>query len=762
MAVLPVALTEPPDTERAIARPRVLNLLVNPEHVVTILLGSPGSGKSIAAKQAADARAVRLVWVRLAPGYGALADLVALARHRVGAGGADGPDQKPDHTPDPEADERPDHDLAGDRARAASELGALLDGPPTTFVVDDYQFAEADEIDPVLAEVAALLDPQSKIIVCSTRRPSGLIGRLHGPDRAKVEVISAEVTALTAEEARAAEEQRADSPSATPVPDDVPTALIEQAVAAGDTDRALALLTAHLEEIGAGRAAGWLFRLPPSRRDDVPPAVLAAAQAAADGDRTLFDARRRVDEAVSGRARADAIFALGAVHARRGELAAAADAFEAAIAAAPSAEGAASATTWLGVVRWWAGDLEASRQDLATATDPIGRWARVEVELASEALHAAAVLAAPPPPGSADASAAEPPALLSVRARVAWAQGDTESAAELAREAYESARPAGGFGLAAASLTYLWMMLDAGEVDEVLEIADYLDRRVGRQDLFTRTNVALLQLAAAQLDDDDRGADRAVRRLAECRVLGFAPIEAEARRRLPVLAAAPPPLEIGVLGPTTVLVDGVPVEVEGWSRTTLEVLLYLALVQGQTATRNAVTAAVWPDSDVDAGRSRLREALSQIRTALEPHRPLGEPSSYLITQRQRVTLRAVTDYERARTLAEAGDHVAALALFRGELLDEEAFLDWADALQRTARSFQLQLAEQVLYDSAEHVDDAELDTVVAIAALELIVGEQPWDVASWTLLEELHRRSGADEDADDVARRHAEARTGFF
>jgi DNA-binding SARP family transcriptional activator len=739
VAQFPVGLTEPPVVDGLASRPRVLNRIVDPDHLLTIAIAPTGAGKTVAARQSADARAVRTAWVRLAPGYGSARDLVALAARSLGledelAGLPTGADDDASAT-DPHA--------------WAEALAALLDGEPTTLVIDDYHCAEGDATDPVVAEVVSLLDPQSKIIVCTTRRPSGLIGRLRAPDAAKVDVVDPPDIVCTPDELASAADAGARAVGGSdPDPEDDPSAAIDAALDDGRPDDAADLIAEHLSSVGTERAVRWFFRLSPARRRELP-TVLAATQAAVDADRTLFDARRRVDESRDEGARVEAQFALGGVLTRRGELAAAAHAFADAGLGA-SGPKAGDPGTWLGIVRWWSGDLTGSRQALAGASDDLGRWATAEVELADGDVTAAAAVLASAPPGATGV-----PVVLGAEAHVAWAQGDADRAATLALAAYEGARGTGGFTLTAAATTYLWMMLDAGEDDEVLEIADFLDRRVGRHDLFTRTHVALLQLAVARTRADPRATERAAKRVADCRASGFAPIEIEARRRLTALRRdAPAPLEVHVLGPTRILIGGRPLEIS-WSRAAHEVVLYLALVQDQTATRNAIAAAVWPERDPADRPALVRRALAEIRRALEPLRPLGEPSAYLRTQHQRVVLTARTDYEDARSLADEGRPVDALARFQGDLLDDEPFLDWAGGLRRSSRSFRLELADRVAHET-------EVDPATQVVALELILAEQPWDTTRWTQLEQLHRRAGDTERADEVARRHADARAGFF
>jgi len=106
------------------------------------------------------------------------------------------------------------------------------------------------------------------------------------------------------------------------------------------------------------------------------------------------------------------------------------------------------------------------------------------------------------------------------------------------------------------------------------------------------------------------------------------------------------------------------------------------LVLRKTMTTDAVIDALWPDADIDTGRSRLRNTMNRLRTR----------SGALIERRGETlelvsTARADTDvFERAAADAIAADPSMriglgrqAIALYTGELLPGDTFEDWAAA-----------------------------------------------------------------------------------
>src|SRR5918994_5990273 len=72
-------------------------------------------------------------------------------------------------------------------------------------------------------------------------------------------------------------------------------------------------------------------------------------------------------------------------------------------------------------------------------------------------------------------------------------------------------------------------------------------------------------------------------------------------------------LEIRVLGPLEVIVDGSPLRVD--TRKALAILALLA-VEGRPHARDELTAMFWPESDDESARGAFRRTLSVLRSAL--------------------------------------------------------------------------------------------------------------------------------------------------
>jgi predicted ATPase/DNA-binding SARP family transcriptional activator len=116
-------------------------------------------------------------------------------------------------------------------------------------------------------------------------------------------------------------------------------------------------------------------------------------------------------------------------------------------------------------------------------------------------------------------------------------------------------------------------------------------------------------------------------------------------------------------------------------------LAYLAYYRYRSHPRDALAELLWPDCDRDAGRHRLRMALSSLRHQLEP--PGVPPGAVILTDRNCVQLNPaacttdVTRFEaalaaagRARSSTERVQHFCELVeLYRGELLPGY-FEDW--------------------------------------------------------------------------------------
>lgn len=199
-----------------------------------------------------------------------------------------------------------------------------------------------------------------------------------------------------------------------------------------------------------------------------------------------------------------------------------------------------------------------------------------------------------------------------------------------------------------------------------------------------------------------------------------------------------PQLDIRLLGPPEILVDGRPLEVD--TRKAIAILAVLA-ADGRPYARDELAALLWPDSDDAAARGALRRTLSTMRSAI------GDGP--LVIDRSRVDLdRAATrvDLVEIERAARAGDRVAleaAANLARGEFLagfslrDSPEFDDW-----RAARAVAAERAVLAVMDRLAEVAEADGDLPAAISATGRRLDVNPLDESAHVRLMDLLVASG--------------------
>ena len=159
---------------------------------------------------------------------------------------------------------------------------------------------------------------------------------------------------------------------------------------------------------------------------------------------------------------------------------------------------------------------------------------------------------------------------------------------------------------------------------------------------------------------------------------------------------------VALLGPTQLLRDDEPVDDQHWRRRRVRELLAFVAHHG-TTTREKVLGALWPDLTDDAARRNLRVTLTYLQSVLEPDRARDEPPFYLRLDQDvlalvgpphvRLDIRGFEDLvARADAAAAAGDldaasdeYDAALALWRGDYLEEFRDSEWAGLAAENAR-----------------------------------------------------------------------------
>jgi DNA-binding SARP family transcriptional activator len=572
-----------------------------------------------------------------------------------------------------------------------------------------------------------------------------------------------------------------------------PLAAAEVLLDAGDDAGAADLLARHASGVVPEAAVPLLYRMRPEVRHQLPP-LLSGARATVEMDAALAGAERRVATAGNPAERAEAQVAVGTILLHRGQLASAGAELESALrtlghptgGSAPIPVGAtagrppppaapaamAVASGWLGLARLWAGDLDgaaaavagvAAETDLPTR-DPawsLARWVAAELALTRNDLAPApAPTTGTPPAGVAAAGLEEAGVLVAdlgatgwtvaadaVAARLALAHGAEDAAARNAAQGYRAAVSAGGLDLLVVGPVHAWCLARAGRWTEALAVADELRRRLGAVDTCARLHADLIAEAHARAVDDTVAAARYGRAVATTRRLGFAPVEAVARRWLPNSAGAAPGvagLELQVLGPVVATVDGRDVDDRAWrSRKAREVLVVLALAGEAGRGRDEVIEAVWPDRDPAKGRSLLRTALADIRRILEPSRPPGEPSRFLASHGDRLVLAARTDLATAAREHAAGDPAALAAAwrrFRGELAADDPYAESLAEARRSAGRLQADVAQGLVAGASTTASTAATTTASTIASVDpealvdaaaFLLRREPWrdDVA---------------------------------
>src|SRR5687767_14887854 len=166
-------------------------------------------------------------------------------------------------------------------------------------------------------------------------------------------------------------------------------------------------------------------------------------------------------------------------------------------------------------------------------------------------------------------------------------------------------------------------------------------------------------------------------------------------------------LELHLLGPFRVAVDGEPVEERRWSRRKPALLVkLLALQPHHQLHREQVMEFLWPDLDTEAAANNLHKTIHAARRALEPGLKSGSDSHFILIHGQQVHLRApeklwidVAAFEQAAADALKSSNTLAyenaLALYEGDLLMEDPYEDWATTNREHLRTLRQDLLAEL-------------------------------------------------------------------
>ncbi len=232
----------------------------------------------------------------------------------------------------------------------------------------------------------------------------------------------------------------------------------------------------------------------------------------------------------------------------------------------------------------------------------------------------------------------------------------------------------------------------------------------------------------------------------------------------------PPRITVRALGRTRLEAESGSVEGEWLTHRPGQVLKYLICERGRVVTMDELLEVFWPDAG-RAGASSVRQAIHTLRDRLEPDRPKGRASGYVVARKGgyelapgRVAIDADDFEARARAGLDAlqrGDDTpraeselgAAAAAYTGNFLADEPYAEWALAERERLRD----LAAQVLRGLA-WLRQAAGDDDAAAEHLQALVELEPLDLPAQRDLITIMLRRGRHSEAlrryDLVRRRY--------
>lgn len=181
-----------------------------------------------------------------------------------------------------------------------------------------------------------------------------------------------------------------------------------------------------------------------------------------------------------------------------------------------------------------------------------------------------------------------------------------------------------------------------------------------------------------------------------------------------------------LFGPFTIYRDSVIVDTGSWQRTALTLLKLLATAPGLRRSRDELINTLWPESGTQSGSSSLRSALLVLRRGLGG----GDPSPILY-ERGWMELNRAYGWEidldsfqdMLRKRAESTSRAAELlALYRGEVLPEDRYDDWAMSIRDRI--------QQLWRDAVLRIVHPDMETGEALAACEclnVVLDSDPYD-----------------------------------
>jgi len=213
-------------------------------------------------------------------------------------------------------------------------------------------------------------------------------------------------------------------------------------------------------------------------------------------------------------------------------------------------------------------------------------------------------------------------------------------------------------------------------------------------------------------------------------------------------------LRIQLLGRFRVSVGSQLIPETAWRRRKAAALVkLLALAPEHRLHREEVLELLWPELSPDAAQNNLHRTLHVVRRALEPDLSPGRQSGHLQLQRDVLVLspgrELEVDADAFIRAAEAANRTqdparleAAITLYRGDLLPEDQYEDWAALRREELRRVYHELLRRLSRQYVTHGNQPQ-----AIEVLQLLVASEPAEEDAHRELTRLYELSGRRSDA---------------
>jgi DNA-binding SARP family transcriptional activator len=211
-----------------------------------------------------------------------------------------------------------------------------------------------------------------------------------------------------------------------------------------------------------------------------------------------------------------------------------------------------------------------------------------------------------------------------------------------------------------------------------------------------------------------------------------------------------PTLKVRLLGTFGVSIDDRPVE--AWDGTrSVNLLKYLLVCRNRPCSRDVLMDVFWPDVPADQARNRFHVALNALRRSLRAVSDIDVVEFRNGTYRINPKLDLQVDVGQFNRLVETGEraqrvgdtetatdcYAQAVNLYRGDLLAETPYDDWALLPRETLRVTYLDVLDRL---AALHLAKERFDRCIAVA--QLILQQDPCREDAHRLLMRCYAQQG--------------------